>query len=184
MKSTKPPPCSFYHMTLLLALLLPGGQALALATDKDQPIQVEADGMEIDEQTGITTYVGNVEMTQGSIRLQADKIKIFQNEEGTERMEAEGKPVKFRQRPDNKEQDVRGYALHIKYNTNSELLYMMGEAVLFPGDGHKLTSENITYDRVKAVMKAGTAIPGVKKGGKSGRIKTTLAPRKKKAAKK
>lgn len=197
MKSINPPPHGSFRMTphvlakrlrpfiylsLLLTLSLPCGQALALATDKDQPIQVEADGMEIDEQTGVTTYIGNVEMVQGSIRLKADKVRIFQNDTGTDRMEAEGKPAEFRQRPDNKNEDVKGYALLIKYSTNSELLYMIGDAVLLPGDGHKLASEHITYDRVNAVMKAGAAIPGVKKSRKSGRIKTTLAPRKKKAA--
>ncbi len=164
---------------VLLLLFLSGGEVQALSTDKDQPIEVEADGMEIDEGKGVTTYRGNVEVVQGSIRLKADTVYIFQSAGNTDRLEAEGKPVYFRQRPDGKQEDVRGHASRIEYNTNSELLYMVGDAVLFPGDGHKLTSQRITYDRVKAVMKAGAAVSHGKKPEKSGRVKTVLAPRKK-----
>ncbi len=169
----------FWVLALALAL---GGEALALSTDKDQPIEVEADGMEIDEGKGVTTYHGNVEVVQGSIRLKADTVYIFQSEGNTDRLEAVGDPVYFRQRPDGKQEDVRGHASRIEYNTNSELLYMVGDAVLYPGDGHKLTSQRITYDRVRAVMKAGAAVSHGEKPAKPGRVKTILAPRKKSGA--
>ncbi len=170
-------------LALLLALLLCAGHALALSTDKDQPIEVEADGMEIDESKGVTIYYGNVEMQQGSIRLKADKVTIYQNDDESDRLEAEGNPVRFRQRPDGKQEDVRGTARRVKYHINSELLYLIGNAKLFPGDGHKLESERITYDRVRAVMKAGAAVAkSGKKTRTKTRVRTTIAPRKKKDA--
>lgn len=172
------------QLLALSLLLLCGSEVLALSTDKDQPIQVEADGMEVDEGKGITTYSGNVVVIQGSIRLTADKVYIFQSEGNTDRLEAVGKPAYFQQRPDGKDEDVKGNSLRMEYDTNSELLDMIGDAVLFPGDGHKLTSQHITYDRVKAVMKAGAAVAGEKTPVKSGRVQTTLAPRKKSASKK
>ncbi len=184
MKSIKWLRCGGQLSFALTLLLLFGGEVLALSTYKDEPIEVEADGMEIDEAKGVTTYSGNVEVIQGSIRLKADKVYVFQSAGNTDRLEAEGRPVYFRQRPDGKKEDVKANALRIEYNTNSELLYMVGDAVLFPGGGHKLTSQRITYDRVKAVMKAGAAVSRGKKPVKSGRVKTILAPRKKSAAKK
>ena len=184
MKSNNPPPQGTSRLsafTLLLALLLSGGHAMALSTDKDQPIEVEADGMEIDDRTGVTIYTGNVEMQQGSIRLKADKVTIHQNDNKDDRLEAEGNPVRFRQRPDGKKEDVKGHALRVHYYTNSELIYFIDDAVLFPGDGHKLESQRITYDRVKAVMKAGAAVSKTGKAPKkTGRIRTTIAPRKQK----
>jgi len=182
MKFTKQLCCGGQQLLLLALLLLLGSEVLALSSDKEQPIQVEADGMEIDEGKGVTTYSGNVVVVQGSIRLKADKVFVFQSEGNTDRLEAEGKPAYFRQRPDGKDEDVKGNASRIEYNTNSELLYMIGNAELFPGDGNKLTSQRITYDRVKAVMKAGAAVTTGKKPVKSGRVKTILAPRKKSAA--
>ena len=184
MKFTKWLSCSGQQWLALSLLLLFGTEVLALSSDKEQPIQVEADGMEIDEGKGVTTYSGNVVVIQGSIKLKADKVFVYQSEGNTDRLEAEGKPAYFQQRPDGKSEDVKGNASRIEYNTNSELLYMIGNAVLYPGDGHKLTSQRITYDRVKAVMKAGAAVAGGKKAVKSGRVKTILAPRKKSAAKK
>jgi len=184
MKLTKWLCCGGQKSLALSLLLLFGGEVLALSSDKEQPIQVEADGMEIDEGKGVTTYSGNVLVIQGSIRLKADKVYVFQSAGNTDRLEAEGKPVYFQQRPDGKDEDVKGNALRIEYNTNSELLYMVGDAVLFPGDGHELTSQRITYDRVKAVMKAGAAVSRGKKPAKSGRVRTVLAPRKKSAAEK
>lgn len=188
MKSNNPPTQAasrFPAFTLLFTLLLCGGHAMALSTDKDQPIEVEADGMEIDDRTGVTIYTGNVEMQQGSIRLKADKATIYQNGNKDDRLEAEGNPVHFRQRPDGKKEDIKGHAKRIHYYTNSELVYMIGDAVLFPGDGHKLESQRITYDRVKAVMKAGAAVPKSGKGPKkTGRVKTIIAPSKKKDKKK
>jgi len=182
MKPTKWLSGGWQPLLILSLSCLLGGEALALSSDKEQPIQVEADGMEIDEAKGVTTYSGNVVVIQGSIRLKADKVFVFQSEGSTDRLEAIGKPAYFQQRPDGKDQDVKGNASRIEYNTNSELLYMIGNAVLLPGDGNKLTSQRITYDRVKAVMKAGAAVTGGKKTVKSGRVKTILAPRKKSAA--
>ena len=182
MKSTKWLSCGRQQLLVLTLSLLLAGEVLALSSDKEQPIQVEADGMEIDEAKGMTTYSGNVVVVQGSIILKADKVFFFQSEGNTDRLEAVGKPAYFQQRPDGKDKDVKGNASRIEYNTNSELLYMIGDAVLLPGDGNKLTSQRITYDRVKAVMKAGAAVTGGKRAVKSGRVKTILAPRKKSAA--
>ncbi len=182
MKPTKWLNSGWQQLLILSLSLLLSGEVLALSSDKAQPIQVEADGMEIDEAKGMTTYSGNVVVVQGSIILKADKVFIFQSEGNTDRLEAEGTPAYFQQRPDGKDQDVKGNASRIEYNTNSELLYMIGNAVLFPGDGNKLTSQRITYDRVKAVMKAGAAVKGGKKAGKPGRVKTILTPHKKSAA--
>ena len=38
----------------------------ALASDREQPITVEADGVEINDRTGVSVYKGNVVIRQGS----------------------------------------------------------------------------------------------------------------------
>ena len=188
MKSNKPPLHNTHWLLaslLLLALLMCTSHALALSTDKDQPIEVEADSMEIDEGKGITIYEGNVEIQQGSIRVKADKVTIYQNDDENDRIVADGNPVRFRQRPDGKQEDVKGNAKRVQYYLNSELLYLINDAELFPGDGHKLASDHITYDRVKAIMKAGAAVTKAGKKVKTKtRVRTTIAPRKKKDNKK
>ena len=52
------------HWLLFALLLLVPTLALALESDKDQPIQIEADSVDIDEGKNTSTYKGNVELTQ------------------------------------------------------------------------------------------------------------------------
>lgn len=173
MNSINPHPRILWHATaMLLSLILPATGALALSTDKDQPIVVEADGMEVDDGKGITIYQGNVVLDQGSIHLTADKVTILQKKGTTDEIIAEGKPVNFRQRPDGKDEDVKGSSHRVEYKTNSELIYLIGDAVLINEDGSSTKSDRITYDRTKAVMTAGTKARGKQ------RVRTIIEPKK------
>ena len=57
----------------LLAASLP---ALALTGDTDQPIHIESDQQSLDMQGNIVTFTGNVVVTQGSIKINADKVVV------------------------------------------------------------------------------------------------------------
>lgn len=162
---------SIKQLLALMALLLISASGHALSTDKDQPIMVEADSMEVDNKNGITIYQGNVELTQGSIHMVADKVTITQKNKKTEKIISEGNPVKFRQRPDGKQEDIKGRAKKVEYEAKSELLYLIGEAVLIQGES-SVKSDRITYDRINAVAKAGRPAKG------SGRVKTIIEPSK------
>ena len=98
------------HRTNLLAIALLGclsGPAFALATDKDQPLDLEADSAEIDEGKGMSVYVGNVIATQGSMRLESDRLVIYHTGTKAERIEAEGKPARFQQLTDDSPEPVK-----------------------------------------------------------------------------
>ncbi len=56
-----------------LAVLSSAG-ALALPSDRSQPITLLADRATFSERTGVTTYTGNVVIEQGTMKLQADSI--------------------------------------------------------------------------------------------------------------
>ena len=47
---------------------------LALPSDSNQTITLEADRATYNEKTGITTYTGNVIIQQGTIKIQADSL--------------------------------------------------------------------------------------------------------------
>ena len=82
-------------LLLLLALPIP---ATALESDKDQPVYIEADSVEMDDRSGISTYSGNVELNQGTIHMTADKVVITQKDGNTDHVAAEGNPVTFEQK--------------------------------------------------------------------------------------
>lgn len=59
--------------SVLLAASLP---ALALTGDTDQPIHIESDQQSLDMQGNVATFTGNVIVTQGSIKINADKVVV------------------------------------------------------------------------------------------------------------
>lgn len=143
------------------ALLLCGcGLAQALESDAGQPIYMEADGVEIDERSGASIYRGNVLLTQGTIRITAEKVRVVQTGDNRQgRVEASGNPVTFRQQTDEAGKVVKGRARRIEYDTDSEVLVMIGEAML-EQNRDTFASDRIVYDRARSVVKAGSSASG------------------------
>ena len=75
----------------LLAASLP---ALAKTGDTDQPIHIESDQQSLDMQGNVVTFTGNVVVTQGTIKINADKVVVTRpgNEKGKEVIEGFGNP--------------------------------------------------------------------------------------------
>lgn len=77
---------TYAHRLLLAVLvaLLPG-TVLAQSTtvgsaarvDQEQPVEVEADRMDLDQTQGIALLTGDVIVTQGDMRIAAPKIEVF-----------------------------------------------------------------------------------------------------------
>ena len=65
-------------------LLIVAACASALDSDREQPIQIEADEAVRDEMVGETRYEGNVVLTQGSLRITADRIAIRHDAKGAD----------------------------------------------------------------------------------------------------
>jgi lipopolysaccharide export system protein LptA len=73
-----------------LALLSSQPGALALPSDPGQPIEIEAATLVLDQGKGIGTYSGNVVLTQGSIRIEAETLVIYMRDRKLDRLEALG----------------------------------------------------------------------------------------------
>ena len=113
----------------LLLLLLPC-QLWALATDRDQPIEVEADQLEVREQERVSIYQGNVKLVQGSLEINADRVVIHFNEANDlTLMEMTGTPATLRQLDDN-QQEMLGEAKQIDYTQSKSLLELRNSARL------------------------------------------------------
>ncbi len=176
MKSINLPKAKHLAISCLLWALLSCGSVLALSTDKDQPIDIEADSVDLDDRKGISVYQGDVVVTQGSIRVTADKVTVHHQAHKPDRLEADGNPVTFRQRPDGKDTDIEGEAKRVEYEVDSELLYLIGNAVLTQG-ADSFKSDRITYDRTKAKVLAGAVAKGKE------RVRVTIESRNKPDAK-
>ena len=153
MFSTKP----LRRTLLLLSLLLPGS-ALALSSDRDQPMNLEADSVSIDEQTGVSLYEGNVVITQGSLKLWADRLWIHRRDGKTHKFISEGQPTRFRQLTDD-QQEVKGRALRAEFYVDRDELLLFDEALLEQG-ADQFRSDRIVYNRANSQVRAGASADG------------------------
>lgn len=113
---------------LLLLALLTWAPLWALDADRDQPIEVEADSLEVRDQENISIYQGNVKLKQGSLEISSDRLVIHFNDNGDlVLMEMTGNPARLRQL-DNEQQEMRGQARQINYLESESLLELIEEA--------------------------------------------------------
>jgi len=177
-------------LTMLASLLL-STAVCALSTDSEQPIEIEADFAEFDDEKGYTIYTGNVVVVQGSLRMTGQSLKVnFTPDREVENAYLKGTKTKlayFKQTPDGGEFDTEGEALEMEYLNTQSLLYLIERAKL--SQGPKLfTGDKITYDtensilrgeRVKQKLDVSTSASETPKP--SGRVKVIIPPRKKKS---
>ncbi len=146
--------------TLLLFSLMSPLSALALQSDINQPITVEADSMDVDDATGTSVYRGNVVLRQGTITLKSSKLTVIQGKGNkSDRIIATGSPAVLRQLPDGKKEYVEGRAQRMEYTVDGEILYLIDKASIKQGPDF-FKSDRIAWDRAHAVIKAGASAQG------------------------
>ena len=129
-------------LLLCLTALPPAGQALD--SDQEQPIRITADEALRDEKQGYTVYRGNVRMTQGTLRIEADAITIYHRSEEADRIVAEGRPARLQQQPEPEKGLVYARARIIEYYKLEERV-MLREEAFIEQDGSTVTGETIDY---------------------------------------
>lgn len=134
-----------HHKPLLILLALLAGPAVALQSDREQPIRIQADRVLVDEARKVSTYEGNVELTQGTLHVTAERVEVLRSANGVERLVATGAPVTFRQRPDDSDDDIRGQAARVEYSAASALLELIGDAHLWQGRD-EFSGPHISYE--------------------------------------
>jgi len=148
----------------LVAITLP---AQARESDLTQPIDVRADRSEFDEQAGTQTLSGNVEITQGTLRIEAEKIAIKLKDNALHTIAGTGKPIRFEQENESGEL-MRGEASSILYDAIAGTLTLEGSATLSQ-PRQNLVSERIVFDaRTQKVIAEG--------GGNTGRVSIQIMP--------
>jgi len=170
MCSTKP---LLLRLSLLLCLLTPLSLS-ALTSDRDQPMHLEADSVSIDDASGVSLYEGNVVITQGSLKLWADRLWIHRKDGKTQKIVSEGNPSHFRQLMDDNDEEVRGHALRAEFYLDRDELMLFDKAVLEQGPD-QFRSDRILYNRASALVKAGTSAEGKE------RVQVIIEPQKKTA---
>jgi len=117
-------------LPMLLALvsaLFFSVSALALRSDRDQPINIVADTSEVDAKTGYTRITGGVVITQGTLVVHADEARVYVNEGRVNRVELDGVPATWAQTLESGE-DMNARAQHIDYDVPGGTIELTGDA--------------------------------------------------------
>ena len=151
MYSTNKPSALAY--TVFFALLSTTPSALAIDPTSKLPIQIESDRASLDDATGISNYAGNVIITQGESRLEADNISVNTVNRKIVSIKATGTPAHFIQKTPNDKSLTHGYADTIIYTAVDESLKLLNNASLAQ-DNNSFSGEQIHYDIVKRAIRA------------------------------
>ncbi len=143
--------------TLLMALaaLAASPLASALSSDRNQPIDIVADSLQIDDSKHLSIYQGNVDMRQGSLHIKADRIELhFDENNDLLRLHITGAPATLKQLSDNNE-PVSGSAREIVYSDNQLKLKLTGDA-RFVSNKDSIDSEWIIINTDTDAINAGS----------------------------
>ena len=142
---------------ILLSLQIP---ALALDSDQQQPMFIEADAVEFDEMTSQSRYIGNVDVQQGSLRILADQVEVEHRENRQPRtIVAVGNPARYRQIPEGETEPVLGRAQRMEYDADRDEIVFIDRALLIQGED-RFANDRIVYNRGSERITAGASAQG------------------------
>lgn len=133
------------HALEALLLLALTGPALAQNADRQQPMDIASDaGDLLMSEDGESTLLGNVNITQGSLHVQADKAVVQRRGGDPVSITLTGNPAVLRQvKVDGQPMTAR--ARQIVYRMDSEIVTLTGAVEIEEPRGH-LRGETIKYD--------------------------------------
>jgi lipopolysaccharide export system protein LptA len=132
-------------ISLLLASLLTL-PALALESDAAEEITIKSDRAELDRKAGTAIYIGDVILEQGTLKITADRITLFSNEQRElTKAVAIGLPAHFQQQMEEEKGLTQAQGKTITYLTPKKHVTLLGDATL-KQEGSVFTGETIIYD--------------------------------------
>jgi lipopolysaccharide export system protein LptA len=166
----------------LAALLALAPAARAEKADREKLINVVADHLSADDANHTSTFEGNVVVTQGTMRLTANKVVVKEDAERHKFYWAYGTPVTFRQKRDNVDEYIEGYAQRAEFDDLNDVVKLYEKARITT-NANVINGEYIQYDMRKELANVEGAAPGTKvtPGELSPRVKVTIVPAKKDA---
>ena len=164
---------------LLAALALAALPAAAEKADREKEIVVNANRLTADDAKKTSTFEGNVIVTQGTMRMTANKVTVREDAQRHKVYVANGHPVTFRQKLDNSDEWVEGYAQRAEFDDRDDMLRLYDDARV-KRDQNEITGNFISYDMRKELAEVTGGPPGSPAGG--ARVKAVILPPKKDAA--
>ena len=176
--------CKITVLSLLTAIVLSAHpvraqSALSGAFDTDQPIEILADSLEVQQEKQVAIFEGNVQVLQGELRLKAAKLKVHYAENNGKKQADGSSP------PNIRKIDAEGNVFLSSpretakgdigfYDVVNKKVQLTGNVVLTQGQS-VLRGQKMTLDLVSGKSR----IDGTGSGNSPGRVKGIFVPQKK-----
>lgn len=151
---------------LLISLFLAAPAALALETDREQTMQIDADDAKGNAAAGTTLLTGNVRIDQGSLSIRADRAEVEQQDQDIRRVLLDGAPVHLEQEIE-KQGRLKADAERIEYLLAEQKVVLSGNVRIERPRG-VMTGARIVYSLDTGEMNAGE---------QGSRVRMTIAPK-------
>ncbi|GLR11153.1 lipopolysaccharide export system protein LptA [Mixta theicola] len=156
-------------LLLISTLLAASVPAFALTGDSEKPVNINSANQALDMQGNVATFTGNVIVTQGSIKITADKVVVTRPGGDSKKtvVDAYGNPATFYQLQDDGK-PVKGHAAKMHYELAKDFVELTGNAYIEQLDSN-VKGDRITYLVKEQKMQAWSE-------GDNKRVTTVLVP--------
>ncbi|MBL1320024.1 MAG: lipopolysaccharide transport periplasmic protein LptA [Methylophaga sp.] len=148
----------------------------AIPGDRDQPIEIEADHAQLDDEQGITQYKGKAILTQGTLRIEGDIITFYYDDDKQlTKAVAQGKRASYEQVQKVGEMPIRAKAYTMEYHAKAQKIYLIGKAHVWQ-TGSEFSGERIEYDIERNIVNASGRTNHTEQAKKGERIHIIIQP--------
>lgn len=138
------------YLFFLFLLSIYSANAIAERADRNKPIHLEADRATVEDikrkdSTRVSVFTGNVILTQGTMRITADKVIMKEDINGFRHATATGNLVSFRQKRDDVDEYIEGWSKRVEYDNRTDKIELFRQARLKRGED-EVKGDYISYD--------------------------------------
>lgn len=164
-------------------LILPiSTAAFAELADRDKPVNLEADTVTLDDASKVSTYQGNVQLSQGTLLIRADKLVVKEDAAGLQHGTAYGNPASFRQKREGVDEYIEGYGLRIEYDGRNDKVELFTQARM-KRNQDEVRGNYISYDaKTEFFQVLGGGREAAPPGKEKGRVRAIIQPKAKPGA--
>lgn len=172
---------------LALLLCLAVRPVTAEKGDREKPINIEADRVQVDDTKQESVFTGNVQITQGTLIIRGERVIVRQDKQGFNygiAFAGTRGQAYFRQKRDGVDEFVEGWADRLEYDGRKETVQFFTRARLLRG-ADEVRGDYMVYEMQTEVFRVVGGGKGAATGNNpEGRVRAVIQPKPKEDAEK
>lgn len=133
--------------------------------------------MTLDDLKKQSVFEGNVQLSQGSLMLRADRVVVRQDEQGFNYAVAYGSPAYFQQKQEGTDEYIEGYAERLEYDGKQDKVEMFTAARIKKGID-EVRGDYISYNAVTEFYEViGGGARAATPANPHGRVRAVIQPK-------